>query len=433
MILLTVIVASHALADELEFSPNFKYLQKTLINSQRVTTVAEGLERLKAEPKFGDLFRNYALGFDSKSLQSSTPLNPRAILFGATARLIVSFNGTPTQEGGFSLEVAEFEPVQNKVLFREIIFKSEIPNEIRQILNPRGLKDTSPTDLQNALALVPSDIAFENSRLAITKSNPGKCLQCHSLSESVPSEASYIWKGYQNWPGFYGSNDDGYSRNPEEWQNLEVFKKKNLATHNQAANARYATLETFMTSQNFTDNPKLASIGFRPNLRMTMLIALHQARVNSRILGSKIYEADADAVKTSFCKFPTKGPIVEILKGVMQPNFLLATSSSEKFNAAEESWIGGTKLDRYVLAEVTRDKLTSLDPEFNHFFESQKRDNHFVYYERQTKGLDKLQVPDTIKSDWLRFINYFGPHAGPWDRHKFESTPFYIKTCADVK
>ena len=142
-----------------------------------------------------DLRSRYTLVFDSRSLQGASWSNPRAVLFGSTARLVVTFNGEPSQRGYAALETMEFIPAGNRFLFREISFAPGVS----------GLE------------------------VRISDPNPARCASCHG------DPARPIWDAAPLWPGVYGERY-GSGLSEREQQGLKEF----LAL--EAAHPRYRHL-----------------------------------------------------------------------------------------------------------------------------------------------------------------------------------------------
>ena len=91
-----------------------------IVTSSRVKTISEAISKIPKE------FRsNYTLMKDSESLQLSSPLSPRAILFGSTANFVLTFNGDPSMRGYNALETVSFNSVTNRVHFRTVVFRSD--------------------------------------------------------------------------------------------------------------------------------------------------------------------------------------------------------------------------------------------------------------------------------------------------------------------
>jgi len=106
---------------------------------------------------------HYVLLFASRSRQSASFENPRAILYGEDAQFIVTFNGHPTQRGFEAVEVAEFKPLTQSFELREIRFS-----------------------------------AGSGSSAEYSAPNPPQCLACHG------SPARTLWDSAPLWPGAYG-------------------------------------------------------------------------------------------------------------------------------------------------------------------------------------------------------------------------------------
>lgn len=182
----------------------FNDLQNLLIK-QNIITIEDTLAVLAK--KYPDYLRFHTLMYGSLSIQESSFEQPRAIVFGPDAGFIFTFNGSPNQYGGMSIESTEYNDKLHAFQFREIAFK-KYPGFDR--------------DGEN---IAPNEVAFENENLLITKPNPAKCLQCHGQN------ASPIWMTYFMWPGAYGSNDDqlGMSFDRSSWNpnNQGFFARTN--------------------------------------------------------------------------------------------------------------------------------------------------------------------------------------------------------------
>jgi hypothetical protein len=149
----------------------------------KIFSVEQLLERLA---KTTTLTSNYTLLYDSRSLQDASFAFPRVITFGIDAKIMLAFNGHPSQAGYNSLEVMKFND-QNKTF------------ELREIQFPQD-RVRSP--------------AQENA-VKVSNINPGKCIVCHGTNPR-PN-----WDTYPFWPGVYGSEDD------ELFDNVGYYKKQN--------------------------------------------------------------------------------------------------------------------------------------------------------------------------------------------------------------
>jgi hypothetical protein len=136
------------------------------------TTSAVTVEDFLADWKKADplVFRFYLLSFRSRSLQSSTPQAPRAILFSPAADFMASFNGHGALRGSRNIEMIRFDHNTEKFEFRELSF-----------------------DLKNP----PS----------ISEPNPQKCLECHQSFTRTDVDPRPNWEPYFMWPGFFGMTD----------------------------------------------------------------------------------------------------------------------------------------------------------------------------------------------------------------------------------
>lgn len=158
---------------------------KNLLVNYNISSIEQALPLLNA--KYYEYLRFHTLMYGSFSIQKSSFEEPRALVFGPDARFIFSFNGNSNQMGGKSFETVEYSDKTHSFQFREITFK-KYPGFDKSELN-----------------LEPTEIAFQNENIIISKPNPAKCLQCHGQN------ASPIWQTYFLWPGAYGSNDDQLS------------------------------------------------------------------------------------------------------------------------------------------------------------------------------------------------------------------------------
>lgn len=234
---------------------------------------------LKADEKFSPLFHNFTLAKSSLSLQSSSALKPRVLMFGDTAELILTFNSIDAS-AGYSLEIADYDRAQRRIGFFEILFKNEFPQKlVRALEQIDSLKEVNPTLLRSELMLTPSDIEFETQAIAVTKVNPNKCLQCHEVSPRHTQHARYIWDDYPLWPRFYGERHDILSA--EERTSFAQFK--DLA----AAHDRYSYLDLRTIGQ----EPASQSYRKRTNLRLTKLIGAYQAEAYAELIEPELNRA----------------------------------------------------------------------------------------------------------------------------------------------
>ncbi|MCX6109811.1 MAG: hypothetical protein NTZ90_09455 [Proteobacteria bacterium] len=124
----------------------------------------------------------YTLMQDSKSLQGASGANPRAIIYGHDASLIMTFNGSPDQKGYNTLEMLQFNQATRQFELYEATF-------------PETAGATA----------------------TLSERNPAKCLSCHTAAPR-PN-----WAPYFNWPGAFGSEDDGSLQGSDESQQIAAF------------------------------------------------------------------------------------------------------------------------------------------------------------------------------------------------------------------
>lgn len=155
---------------------------KRLIIENNVVSIEELL------PLLPESFRShYALMFNSRSLQEASYGDPRVILYGPEAKLVVTFNGQAGQRGFNALETMEFDDATKTFRFHEVTFPGRS--------TARG---------ESA------------SRIGFSDSNPDQCLKCHGRPPRP------IWDTYPLWPGAYGERDH-FSLSKKEREGLAEF------------------------------------------------------------------------------------------------------------------------------------------------------------------------------------------------------------------
>ncbi len=138
---------------------NFASLQ-SLLSQQDIGSVEELIAALPPVQR-----NRYALVFESRSLQGASLENPRAILFGADARFIVTFNGSPAQRGFRVVETMEFDEQSQEFRLRELLFPER---------------------------------AAGVARVVVSEVNPERCGRCHGAPPRP------VWDTFPLWPGAYG-------------------------------------------------------------------------------------------------------------------------------------------------------------------------------------------------------------------------------------
>ncbi len=133
------------------------------------STNAQTLEQtLALVPK--EFYDNYVLIYRSRSLQDSSFLFPRAVVFGRSSKFIMAFNGHKKQKGNNNLEIIQFREKEFRWEFREITY-------------------------------------VDGKAPAFSEANPKKCLECHQSPKRVGVDPRPNWEPYNFWPGVYASVD----------------------------------------------------------------------------------------------------------------------------------------------------------------------------------------------------------------------------------
>lgn len=225
-----------------------------IVYKNRVSTVDELLVHLPAEyvRSFSLIYRTRALAQDRVSAA-----RPRVLLFGENASFIIAYNSHPS--GGKALpgereaiETLAFDPLTGKSYLREIVFDGQVPD------------------------------------LSMVKTNPQKCLACHTQSpDGVSSDHGLavrgLWDPYNSWSGVYGSLSrqgiDFIKLGTPEHANFQEF----LAGKDQ--NPRYSFLP--LRVETLSQLPDSAFIrGFDPTKAHDALtFSDGQSRLPNQILG----------------------------------------------------------------------------------------------------------------------------------------------------
>jgi cytochrome c553 len=217
---------------------------RTQISARGITTV-EGLLQALPEP----LRAHYALVFRSRSLQDASYANPRAILFGDDASLVITFNGHPSERGYDAVETMEFNASSSSFQFREIRF---------------GDLGAPP---------------------AVSEANPVRCTVCHG------TPARPIWDTPPGWPGVYGERyHSGLSaqeaRGVREYLALQPAHPRYREL---IGSRRFAERETYVTNSTTSYNGLTTE---PPNARFSALLTQLNTRAIMATLRSQPgYEA----------------------------------------------------------------------------------------------------------------------------------------------
>ncbi len=210
---------------------------RELIEREQLRDPAAVVARLPS-----DLRRNYTLAYQSQSLQESDYDNPRAILFGSDARLVITFNGHPTQRHYHSLEVLHFREREQRFELRSI--------------------------------------DFSTGKAVFSPPNPALCRNCHGHNpRPIWGSYEYEVKDAHHWPGFYGSIHDAPQLRAGEAQAFERFRVR-ARTH-----PRYRHLQlSHPESAWYPYGQGAYQHRFRPNNRLGNLLA----RLNARKIAAEL-------------------------------------------------------------------------------------------------------------------------------------------------
>jgi hypothetical protein len=232
----------------------------------KANSVEAGIAVLPAE-----FLNNFTLMRQGAALQSSRPEFPRAVLFGETGHLVVTFNGHADQSGFGSLETAEFDEASRRIFYRSIVFKAV------------------DQDGHERKAIGDDEVEFQNEQILVTKANPRVCMSCHAQFQAStkpvgPVLARYLWHSYPTWPSAYGAQEDGIPVGEE----LERFvaRKSEWAKH-----PRYRELfrqpaqrDGAYPFQEAKGKGTVHSAARMPNTRLSVNLAAHYARQMTDVL-----------------------------------------------------------------------------------------------------------------------------------------------------
>ncbi len=168
-IFLALLASVFAAEDQSQY--NWEWINKA-IDAKKITSIEEFLPALP-----DSLRRDYVLVYNSRSLQGAELQAPRVLMHWNHGKQVISFNGNPSQRGGSSIEMIQFNEAQRRFEFHRLDFDSGKPPKRDQ-----------------------------NIRV---------CSGCHR-ADSRPN-----WEPYPEWPGVYGSKNDRYIG--EEYENIEKF------------------------------------------------------------------------------------------------------------------------------------------------------------------------------------------------------------------
>lgn len=249
----------------------FKGLQSFIANRD-LNTIDDLIKALPKEYK-----ENFTLVHSSQSLQGASYQNPRAVVFGPDASLVMTFNGDPSQKGYNNLEILHWDKTSKQLELREVTFDKD------------GV-----------------------SKPIYSEANPQKCMQCHSASPKPSGYVKPVMSDYAIWNGFYGSRDDSIFVLPDNTEQtnslspteVNIVKKETseFLSFKQRVlsdpSSRYYDLLTSNDSSspyypyryNGNGDYVITKFDNAPNTRLTSLLYTRQTNQFAvRILTSKLY------------------------------------------------------------------------------------------------------------------------------------------------
>jgi hypothetical protein len=217
----------------------------------------------------------------SKSAQAASSDNPRVIMFGSDARLILTFNGDKSQKGFNELEAIEFNDENKQFDFHQITFNS------------------------------------------VTHSKPDFDLDVQTCTTCHRTPARPNWEAYDVWEGAYGQVEDQIKIGSEEDYEFQHFIKnfrnqgryKYLIAPNGLKAPSIAEIAGDVTLANTT----AYSVATLPNFRLTFFLNL----LNFQRLANEIKKTpDFDTFKYAYygALFGC-GPIEEFIPAEVSSKF----------------------------------------------------------------------------------------------------------------
>lgn len=285
----------------------FSELKKS-IDDQSAQGQASVESILQALPE--DHLKNFTLVHKSRSrMQDSSFLNPRAILFGSTGDLYITFNGDPKQKGFSALELLAFDP--KKAAF-----------ELHEV-------------------------KFEKGKAYWSETNPKQCTVCHG------DKPAPIWESYDQWPGVFGSNDD-YLAKHERPSFLEFKALKDQ--HPRYSKLKFAS-DSLAPYRNSDFGDAAIGLAVRPNAKMTLLaVTNHALGIARTLVDNPKLKALALSTAAHACIYSPQFPeFSKLLASKLDQHPLLQSQKIDK------SLSTSLNLRKIILALGYRDQL-SLKP-----------------------------------------------------------------------
>ncbi len=330
-------------------------LRATIV-SDGLTSVESVLEKLPSEMR-----NHFVLGYRSQSASDASMEHPRVITYSPETKLILAFNGSPDQIGYWNLEAMQFR------------------------------ETTNTFDLM--------EIAFDKSGQAMPRFsdlNPSRCLACHGYANPHP-----IWEPYNQWPGFFGSDDDTLVVDGE-WDGLGRFLKR-APTH-----GRYQYLDLSQVTPSLKGSSE--RIPNEPNISFTTFIQwLNLKRVAKE---ASLYP-QAAAIKYAILGVPCSQPSAEGIDSSMfdGPRRLRDALSFDAFlpagfeQLAEKSDAAPASLPAGSFSRTVRDFFSHLKIDISEWFISFERSENGRFGSLPNENETFVAAFALVDSDIARFAS----------------------------
>lgn len=217
---------------------------ESLIQTQNIKTIEQLLKALPPNYK-----NNYTLLKKSSALQEASLKNPRAIVYGETGELTLTFNSSPEHGGYNDVEFLAFDKVTKEFELRVI--------------------------------------TFQNDKTVFSEKNPTQCTHCHGLNPRP------LWDNYPVWTNAFASKSDILSPKEEEVLMSEYFRE----------HPRFKAIIKKDADPLYPYNDAPATFG--PNAMLGKLYTSMQAQANvKRVLESKGYQYSEELALLAIANCP---------------------------------------------------------------------------------------------------------------------------------
>lgn len=187
LMLLLILFTNSAYAQLKSQDPTCEELNQ-FVRKKSITSVDTLLQKMSLDSNFKEFLKGYTFAYRSFSLQHASPLEPRALVYGAHAGMVMTFINRPDSTGKDAVELMCWDEGKAQFKFAELVFNKKTVPQLR----PESY-------------------------------NPRLCLACHG-QDPRPN-----WDNYNAWAGFYGSKSrnscDLIEKGTKEYDNYMTFLK----------------------------------------------------------------------------------------------------------------------------------------------------------------------------------------------------------------